>query len=65
LRKYSHIFYQEVSSEIGCTNAVKHKIDTRDAQPIKKTPYRTPHALKPVVEENIKGMLHEGVGTPT
>jgi hypothetical protein len=65
LRKYYHIFYQEGSSEIGCTSAVKHKIDTGDAQPIRKTPYRTPHALKPVVEEHIKDMLHKGIIEPS
>jgi hypothetical protein len=57
LRKYSHIFYQEGSSAIGCTSTVKHKINTGDAQPIKKTPNRIPHALKPVVEEHVEDML--------
>jgi hypothetical protein len=64
LRKY-HIFYKEGSSAIGCTSIVKHKIDTGDAQPIKKNPYRTPHALKPVVEEHIKEMLQNGVIEPS
>jgi hypothetical protein len=36
---------------------VQHKIDTGDAQQIKKYPHRTPHALKPVVEEHIGEML--------
>jgi hypothetical protein len=65
LRKYYHIFYQEDSSEIGCISVVKHKIDTGDAQPIRKTPYRTPRALKPVVEEHIKDMLHKGIIEPS
>jgi hypothetical protein len=65
LRKYCHIFYQEDSSAIRCTSTVKHKIDTGDAQPIKKTPYRTPHALKPVVEEHIKDMLHKVIIEPS
>jgi hypothetical protein len=69
LRLYFHIFYQEGSSAIGCTSAVKHKIDTGDAQPIRKTPYRTPHALKPVVEEHIKDIVaveedHRGETAP-
>jgi hypothetical protein len=65
LRKYCHIFYQEGSSAIGCTSIVKHKIDTGDAQPIKKNPYRTPHALKPVVEEHVREMLQKGVIEPS
>jgi hypothetical protein len=64
LRKY-HIFYQEGSSAIGCTSVVKHKIDTGDAQPIRKTVYRTPHALKPVGEEHIRDMLHKGITEPS
>jgi hypothetical protein len=63
-RKYCHIFYHDGSSAIGCTSAVKHKIDTGDAQRIKKTPYRIPHALKTVVEDHIKEMLHKGVIKP-
>ena len=47
--------------ELGCTIQVEHIIETGDAQPIKKTPYRTPHALKPVVEEHIHDMLHKNI----
>jgi hypothetical protein len=65
LKKYSHIFYQEGSSAIGCTSTVKHKINTGDAQPIKKTPYRIPHALKPVVEEHVEDMLKKGIIEPS
>jgi hypothetical protein len=32
---------------------------------IRKIPYRTPHALKPVVEESIKDVLHKGVIEPS
>jgi hypothetical protein len=65
LRKYSHIFYQEGSSAIACTGVVKHKINTGDVQPIKRTPYQTPHALKPVVEEHIEDMLRKGIIEPS
>jgi hypothetical protein len=44
---------------------VKHEINTGDAQPIKKTPYRIPHALKPVVEEHIEDMLKKGIVEPS
>jgi hypothetical protein len=44
---------------------VRHKIDTGDAQPIKGNPYRTPHALKLVVEEHIKDILQKKVIEPS
>ena len=45
------------SKDLGCTSQIEHSIDTGEARPIKKNPYRTPHALKPVVEEHIDDML--------
>jgi hypothetical protein len=65
LRKYRHLFYQEGSMEIGCTSQVKHTIETGDARPIKKNPYRVPHALKSVVEDHIDDMLHKGIIEPS
>jgi hypothetical protein len=32
-------------------------VETGDARPIKKIPYRIPYALKPVVEEHVDEML--------
>jgi hypothetical protein len=65
LRKYRHLFYQEGSTAIGCTSRIQHKIDTGDALPIKKSPYRIPHALKPVVVEHIDDMLNKGIIEPS
>jgi hypothetical protein len=44
---------------------VQHAIDTGDARPIKKNPYRIPHALKPVVREQIEEMLDKGIIEPS
>jgi hypothetical protein len=65
LRMYNHVFYQKGSSAIEFTSVVNHKLNTGDSQPIKKNPYRTPHALKPVVEENIEDMLRKGIIEPS
>jgi hypothetical protein len=57
LRRYKHLFYGLGSKNLGSTSQVEHNIETGDARPIKRNPYRTPHALKPVVEEHIEVML--------
>ena len=64
LRQYKHLFYGIGSKELGCTSQVEHSIDTGDARPIKKNPYRIPHALKPVVEEHIDEMLEKRIIEP-
>jgi hypothetical protein len=65
LWKYKHLFYGVGSRELGCTSQVKHSIDTGDAKPIKRNPYRIPHALKPVVEEHIDDMLQREIIEPS
>jgi hypothetical protein len=65
LRKYRHLFYHEGSMEIGCTSQVKHTTETGDARPMKKNPYRVPHALKSVVEDHIDDMLDKGIIEPS
>ena len=44
---------------------MEHAIDTGDARPIKRNPYRTPHALKPVVEGHIDDMLEKNIIEPS
>jgi hypothetical protein len=65
LRRYTHLFYRLKSEELGCTGQVEHSIETGDARPIKKNPYRIPHALKPVVDEHIDEMLRKGIIEPS
>jgi hypothetical protein len=65
LRRYMHLFYGLGSRELGCTSQVEHSIETGDAKPIKKSPYRTPHALKPVVDEHIDDMLRRKIIEPS
>lgn len=63
-QKYMRIF-DEPKSAIGCKNKVRHKIDTGDHPPIRKNPYRLPHALKSVVNEQISDMQNKGIVRPS
>ena len=65
LRKYKHLFYGLGSTELGSTSQVEHSIEKGDARPIKRNPYRTPHALKPVVDEHIDDMLRRKIIEPS
>jgi len=65
LRQYKHLFYGLGNAKLGCTSQVEHSIDTEDARPVKRNPYRTPHALKPVVEEHINEMLEKEIIEPS
>ena len=63
--RYKHLLYGLGSRELGCTSQIEHSIETGDARPIKKSPYRIPHALKPVVEEHIEDMLKMKIIEPS
>jgi hypothetical protein len=65
LRQYKHLFYGIESLELGCTSQVEHGIETGDAKPIRRSPYRIPHALKSVVEEHIDDMLKRKIIEPS
>jgi len=65
LRKYKHLFYGISNRELGCTCQVEHSINMGDAKPIKRNPYRTPLALKPVVEKHVEDMLEKNIIEPS
>jgi len=65
LRQYKHLLYGVETMELGCTSQVGHSIETGDARPIKRPPYRIAHALKSVVEEHIDYMLNKGILEPS
>ena len=39
-----HLFEEPVEN-IGCSSDIRHKIETGDNPPVRKNPYRLPHAL--------------------
>jgi hypothetical protein len=65
MQQYQQLFYGLGSEELGCTSRVEHSIDTGNARPIKRNPYRTPYALKPVVDEHINDMLKRNIIEPS
>jgi hypothetical protein len=58
------LFYGLGSKKLGCTSQIENSIETGDAKPIKKSPYRIPHELKPVVDAHI-GMLQRNIIEPS
>jgi hypothetical protein len=65
LWQYVHLFYGIGSRELGCTSQIEHGIETGEATPIKRNPYRIPHTLKPVVEEHIDDLLKRRIIEPS
>ncbi|XP_072037003.1 uncharacterized protein [Amphiura filiformis] len=49
----------------GRTNVISHTVKTTSEVPIRQRAYRTPHALKQKVKEELDGMLRLGVIEPT
>ena len=64
LASYSSTFVG-ADGKLGCTELVKHTIDTNGARPV-KVPYRPPgFARKAIIEENLDKMLEHGVVEPS
>jgi len=59
------LFYGLGSQDLGSTSQIEHSIETGYARPIRKSPYRIPHALKPVVDEHINDMLSKKIIEPS
>jgi len=63
LMSYEDVFEQP--NREGCRVPVYHEIDTGDAKPIMKRPYRVPYYQREVVKEHISEMLDKGIITPS
>jgi len=50
---------------LGVTTLVKHEINTGNAKPIAKPPFRTPIANRKLMQQEIEKMLNEGVISPS
>jgi len=59
LIKYAGIFHDDKDNDFKSTNVVVYKIETEDATPIKKAPYKTPFARRQEMNRQFK-MLHKG-----
>ena len=58
LIKHQDIFSKS-SKDIGHTYLIEHHIDTQNAKPVKKAPYRIPLAKRKVVGQEIKKMAED------
>jgi hypothetical protein len=65
LQKYKHLFYGLGSTQLGCTSQIEHSIETGNAKPIRRNPYRIAHALKAVVDEHIDDMIRKEIIEPS
>jgi hypothetical protein len=61
LMRYAHVFHDEESGEFRKTDLVRHRIETGNAPPIRKAPYRVPHSLRGEMEEQVDNILNRGV----
>ena len=57
LKEYSDV----IRSTPGRTMLAEHRIETRDARPIRQAPYRLPHAYRDQVLDDLKSMQEEGI----
>lgn len=63
LERFRDVFGEP--GEEGCSLPVQHKIDTGNASPVVKRPYRVPYSEKPIIAEHLEDMLSKGVIAPS
>ena len=64
LAKYHDIFTLE-DEEMGCTEAIEHKIKVTDPKPFKERPMNIPSGLLEEVKDNLDHVLDVGVIKPS
>jgi hypothetical protein len=52
-------------AELGCTDLIKHSVDTGDHAPIKLRPYRTPIVRRALISEMVDNMRKQGIIQPS
>ena len=52
-------------SELGCTDLVRHVIDTGDHSPIRQPPHRTPMVYRDKIEQLVDEMQGRGIIQPS
>jgi hypothetical protein len=63
LLEYQDLFKKTVDGVIPRTDCGYHEIDTGDAKPVKRNPYRIPYALRDELRHQIDEMVARGVLT--
>jgi hypothetical protein len=65
LLKYRRVFHDDVCNDFRGTDVIEHRIVTGDAKPVKRPQYKTPYALRPDLDRQVKAMLDKGVIEPS
>ena len=60
VHEFSDVFALN-DTELGCTDLLKHSIDTNATPPIRQQPYRTPFVKRAVMRTMIQNMQKQGV----
>jgi hypothetical protein len=61
LLNYAHLFHDEETDDFPGTNVIEHEILVGDAQPIRRSQYRTPYVLLGEMKSQIEKMLGKGI----
>jgi hypothetical protein len=61
LVRFANVFHDDETNDFKSTNVVEHRIETAEARPIGRAPYRVPFALKEEMENQEQNMLKKGV----
>ena len=64
LNKYQDVFAKS-SDDLGCTNRVKHTINTGTANPIRQPVRRQPYGKRDIERQEIQKMLGKGIIEPS
>jgi hypothetical protein len=65
LVRFASVFHVDETNYFKSTNVVEHGIETADARPIRRAPYRVPFALKEEMGDQVQNMLKKGFNSVT
>jgi ribosomal protein L13 len=60
LEKFKELFAVS-GTKLGCTNVVKHTIDTGDNKPVKLRQYKVTEEKDKIIKKEVEEMLKNGV----
>ena len=63
-RKHREVFPSK-NRKLGDCAGVEHEIDTGDAKPVKRAPYRTSYAERTIIQHQVDEMVKDGIVQPS
>ena len=61
LLRYAHVFHDDETNDFKGTDMVEHQLLVENVQPIRRTQYQTPYALRSETKAKIEKMLEKGI----